>query len=404
MKNFFKKTLAFVMLFAMAAMCFVGCGEKKSDNELVIGVSGPLTGGASLYGNAVKNGMQIAVDEINAAGGVNGFTLKLVCEDDENTAEKAVSAYRTLKDAGMDVFLGAVTSGCTTAILPETIADNMFLLTPSGSDVDCINGANAFRVCFNDLAQGSASAQYIADNNLAKKVAVIYDSSTTYSTGIYQSFKAKAKELGKFEVFDTNTSFVDGASNFDAQLQSVKASGADLVFLPIYYENAALIIRAAQNILGDSVKFFGCDGLDGIVAQFSDKKGVTADAEMINGVMLLTPYVADAKDSISQKFTAKYEEKYGETPIQFAADGYDAVYAVVAAVKQAGVKPEDRLKASQLCEKLKVAMTQIKVDGATGLGMTWNDKGEPEKEPKAMYIDVTKDENGVYSAVYKATE
>ena len=143
MKNFFKKTLAFVMLFAMAAMCFVGCGEKKSDNELVIGVSGPLTGGASLYGNAVKNGMQIAVDEINAAGGVNGFTLKLVCEDDEDTAEKAVSAYRTLKDAGMDVFLGAVTSGCTTAILPETIADNMFLLTPSGSDVDCINGANA---------------------------------------------------------------------------------------------------------------------------------------------------------------------------------------------------------------------------------------------------------------------
>ena len=371
MKNFFKKTLAFVMLFAMAAMCFVGCGEKKSDNELVIGVSGPLTGGASLYGNAVKNGMQIAVDEINAAGGVNGFTLKLVCEDDENTAEKAVSAYRTLKDAGMDVFLGAVTSGCTTAILPETIDDNMFLLTPSGSDVDCINGANAFRVCFNDLAQGSASAQYIADNNLAKKVAVIYDSSTTYSTGIYQSFKAKAKELGKFEVFDTNTSFVDGASNFDAQLQSVKASGADLVFLPIYYENAALIIRAAQNILGDGVKFFGCDGLDGIVAQFSDKNGVTAD---------------------------------GETPIQFAADGYDAVYAVVAAVKQAGVKPEDGLKASQLCEKLKVAMTQIKVDGATGLGMTWNDKGEPEKEPKAMYIDVTKDENGVYSAVYKAAE
>lgn len=404
MKNFFKKTLAFVMLVAMVAMCFAGCGEKKSDNELVLGVSGPLTGGAALYGNAVKDGMQIAVDEINEAGGVNGFTLKLVVEDDENNAEKAVSAYRELKDNGMDVFLGAVTSGCTTAILPETIADNMFLLTPSGSDVDCISGANAFRICFNDLAQGSASAQYIADNNLAKKVAVIYDSSTTYSTGIYQSFKAKAKELGKFEVFDTNTSFVDGASNFDAQLQSVKASGADLVFLPIYYENAALIIRAAQNILGDGVKFFGCDGLDGIVAQFSDKNGVTSDAEMLQGVMLLTPYVADAKDSISQKFTAKYEEKYGETPIQFAADGYDAVYAVVAAIEKAGVKPEDNLSVSKLCDKLKVAMTQITVDGATGLGMTWDAQGEPNKAPKAMYIDVTVDANGVYSAVYKAAE
>lgn len=392
------------MLFAMTATCFIGCGEKKNENELVLGLSGPLTGSASLYGNAVKNGMEIAVDEINEAGGVNGFTLVLKTADDENKAEKAVSAYRSLKDEGMDVFIGAVTSGCTTAILPETIADNMFLLTPSGSDVDCINGDNAFRVCFNDLAQGSASAQYIADNNLATKVAVIYDSSTTYSTGIYQSFKAKANELGKFEVYDTNTSFVDGDSSFDAQLQSVKASGADLVFLPIYYENAALIIRAAQNILPEGVKYFGCDGLDGIVAQFSDKSGVTADAEMINGVMLLTPYVADDKGSISQKFTEKYEEKFGETPIQFAADGYDAVYAVVAAVKQADVKPEDGLSSSALCDKLKVAMTQISVDGATGLGMTWDSKGEPDKAPKAMYIDVTKDESGVYSAVYKSAE
>ena len=382
-----KKILALIMAVAMIA-CLAACGPtEKPDTpnddqtvtggELVIGGIGPLTGGAAVYGQAVQNGAKLAVDEINAAGGVNGMTLKLVFEDDEHNPEKAVNAYNTLMDADMQLLIGTVTSTPCTAVAAESVKDNIFQLTPSGSAVECVKNANAFRVCFSDPNQGAASAEYIFENKLASKVAAIYDSSDIYSSGIYETFAAKANELG-LEIVATEAFTADSKTDFSVQINKIKESGAELVFLPIYYQEAALILTQAESVLED-MQYFGCDGLDGVIGQLGDNVAIS------EGVMLLTPFAADAADEKTQKFTAAYKAAYnGETPIQFAADGYDAVYIVKAALEKAEIK-DASIKASDLCDALVKAMTEIEVDGVTG-NMTWDASGEPTKDPKAMKI------------------
>ncbi len=379
-----KKILALSLAAIMAVAGLTGCGEKEESDTLVIGGIGPVTGAAATYGQAVKNGAQLAVDEINEAGGVNGMKLKFLFEDDEHDAEKSVNAYNTLKDKGMQVLMGTVTSTPCTAVASETYADNMFQLTPSGSSVDCLKYDNAFRVCFSDPNQGIASAQYIADNNLATKVAVIYNNSDVYSTGIYEKFvtEAQAKNL---QIVATETFTDDTATDFTVQLQKVKDSGAELLFLPIYYEAAALILTQADKVNLD-VEFFGCDGLDGVIQQLGDNSAIA------DGVMLLTPFAADAQDPKTVAFTASYKAAYkDEIPTQFAADAYDAIYIIKAALEKAEVK-DANIDASELCDLLKKAMVEIEVDGVTGK-MTWSADGEPTKTPKAMYI-----ENGAYKA------
>lgn len=261
----------------------------------------------------------------------------------------------------------------------------MFQITPSGSAVDCVANDNAFRICFNDPNQGIASAQYIAQNDVAKKVAVIYDSSDVYSSGIFDKFVAEAEEQG-LEIVAKEAFTSDAKTDFSVQLQKVKESGAELVFLPIYYQEAALILAQADKAGIDNVKWFGCDGLDGIINQLGD------DAALAEGVMLLTPFAADAEDDLTQNFVKAYKEKYGVIPNQFAADAYDAAYAIKAAVEQAEVK-DGTISTSDLCEKLKAAMLKITVDGVTG-SMTWTADGEPTKDPKAMVI-----KDGAYSAL-----
>lgn len=383
-----KKRLLCGALAAMMAMtAFTGCGGKAEGkkDELVIGGMGPLTGETAIYGTAVKNGAQLAVNEINEAGGVNGMKLKLVFQDDENDAEKAGNAYNTIKDKGAKLIVGATTSGCTVVAADKAKEDNMFLITPSGSSVDCVKHDNAFRVCFNDPNQGTASAQYISDNELGKKVAVIYDSSDVYSSGIYEKFVAEAKNL-QLEVVTEQAFTKDTNQDFSVQIQKVQESGADLLFLPIYYEQAAKILSQADKA-GLDVTYFGCDGLDGIIKQL-DK-----DVALAEGVILLTPFAADSKDEASQKFVAAYKSAYNdEIPNQFAADAYDAVYIVKAALEESAVN-DGTIAISDLCEKLKTAMTEIKVDGVTG-EMTWTADGEPSKEPKAMII-----KDGAYAAL-----
>ena len=386
MKKGFMKKFAVVSMALMMTAAMAGCGggdKTEGSNEFVIGGIGPTTGAAATYGEAVKNGAELAVKEINEAGGINGYQVRFEWQDDEHDAEKSVNAYNTLKDKGMQILMGTVTSGPCTAVVAKTAEDNMFQLTPSGSAVESIQGDHAFRVCFSDPNQGIASADYLAEKFAGKKVAAIYNSSDVYSSGIFEKFSAEAQTKG-VDVVTAQAFTKDSAQDFTVQLQKVKESKADIVFLPIYYQEAALILTQADK-MGLDVTWFGCDGLDGVIQQLG------SDASLAEGVMLLTPFVADAEDEKTQTFTKAYKEAYNDlVPTQFAADAYDAIYVIKAAIEKANATPD--MSVSDLCEALKPAMTEIQVEGVTGT-MTWSSDGEPTKTPKAMVI-----KDGTYTA------
>jgi branched-chain amino acid transport system substrate-binding protein len=339
-----------------------------------IGMIGPLTGGAAAYGLGVRNAAELAINEINAAGGINGYQVEYNAQDDEHDPEKSVNAYNTLKDWGVQFVVGSVTSKPCIAVAAETYADNMFQITPSGSAVECIAEDNAFRVCFSDPDQGKASAQYIAENNLATKIGIIYDSSTEYSTGILESFLAEAKEQG-LEVVAEEAFTADNATDFSVQINSLKEAGAELMFMPFYYTEASTVLKQCADIDYAPI-FFGVDGMDGILSVEN------FDTSLAEGVMLLTPFSADEDSSVD--FVKAYQDAYGEVPNQFAADSYDAIYAIKAAVEHANITPD--MDTSDICDAMKVAMTEITIDGLTGTNMTWNATGEPEKAPKAAMI------------------
>lgn len=393
-----KRILAMSAAAAVAVSCFAGCssnaatsGEGNANGTgktIVIGGSGPLTGSAAQYGVGVKNAIELAVKEINAAGGVNGNTLKLVFEDDEaDPGDKAVNAYNTLKDQGMQIFLGTVTTGSCLAVIDKSKADNIFQFTPSASAQDVIANDNCFQICFTDPNQGKASADYIADNKVATKVGVIYDSSDAYSSGIYNAFKKEAQAKG-LELVSEQSFTKDSKTDFSAQIADCKNKGAELVFLPIYYQEASLILTQSKNV-GYAPKFFGCDGLDGITSIEN------FDTALAEGVMLLTPFAADSKDQATQDFVKAYKEAYNnETPNQFAADAYDGVKILAKLIETQNITGD--MSASDICEKLKAGITasDFSFDGLTGTGMTWTAGGEVSKAPKAVVI-----KDGNYSAL-----
>ena len=378
-----KRAAALLMVSTLAVTSLAACGSKKENSgssdadTFKIGGIGPTTGDAAVYGIAVKNGAQLAVDEINEAGGINGKKIEYKFEDDQADAEKSVNAYNTLKDWGMQILVGSVTSTACTAVVEETHTDNMFQLTPSATALESIQYDNAFRMCFSDPSQGVASADYIVDNKIAEKVAVIYNSSDVYSSGIYQKFAEEAKTKG-LEIVAAEAFTADNKTDFSVQLQKAKASGADLVFLPIYYQEASLILAQAQK-MGYTPKYFGCDGMDGLLAL----EGF--DTALAEGVMFLTPFTPDAEDDATQKFVSAYKEKFGETPIQFAADAYDCVYAIKEAAEKAKITPD--MSISDLCDAMKAAMTEITIDGLTGKQITWAADGEPSKEATVVIVE-----------------
>lgn len=345
-----------------------------------LGGTGPLTGGAAIYGNAAKNGAQIAVDEINAAGGPIKFELKY--EDDTHDAEKAVNAYNVLKDWGMQLSLGSVTSKPCEATAAENFADRIFALTPSASSVAVtMDKDNVFQMCFVDPNQGSASARYIAEKNLGSKIAVIWKNDDVYSKGIHDTFIEEAPAHKLTVVSDTT--FADGNdTDFSVQLSEARQAGADLVFLPMYYQHASLILAQAAG-MGYAPKWFGVDGMDGILTMEGFN---TALAE---GVMLLTPFSADSKDPRSQAFVAEYQKRFGEIPNQFAADAYDCVYAYAQALTDAKATPD--MSAEKLNDLMIRQFTTMTFNGITGTHMTWSSKGAVSKDPKGMVI-----KNGVY--------
>ena len=389
-----KKFISVMLVAAMAVTALTGCGSnsgsssKKDADKYYIGGIGPTTGATAIYGTAVKNGAQIAVDEINAAGGINGKQIEYRFEDDQNDAEKSVNAYNTLKDWGMQMLVGTTTTAPCIAVAGKTASDNMFQITPSASAPDVLSSGNGniFQVCFTDPNQGIASAQYIAENKLAKKIGIIYDSSDVYSSGIEGKFEAEAKDKG-LQIVSKAAFTADSKTDFGTQLQKAKDAGADLLFLPIYYQEASIILKQADT-MGYKPKFFGVDGMDGILTVEN------FDTKLAEDVMLLTPFAADAKDKTVQNFVKTYKEKYKDTPNQFAADSYDAVYALKAAIEES--KATTDMSASDMCDALKGAMTKIKMQGLTGGkdGLTWNESGEVTKSPKAVII-----KNGAYKAM-----
>ena len=382
-----KKFLAFTMAAAMTLSLAACAGGSSSGSNtsadgsgsaaFKLGGTGPLTGDASIYGLAAQRGAQIAVDEINAEGGAIQFELKY--EDDVNDPEKAVNAYNALKEWGMQISLGSVTTQPGIATSSYNFADSIFALTPSASSPDVISGKdNVYQMCFSDPNQGTASAKYISEQKLGEKVFIIWKSDDNYSTGIKDKFVAEAETLG-LNVVGNATFTADSKNDFTVQLTQAKQAGADLLFLPIYYDAASLILTQA-NAMGYAPKFFGVDGMDGILTQ------ANFDTSLAEGVMLLTPFNADDEDEATQHFVKAYQEKYNETPIQFAADAYDCVYAYKQALETAGCTPD--MSAADINAKLKETFPTITFTGLTGdgAGITWDSTGAVSKSPKGMVI------------------
>lgn len=369
-----RKILSVMMALALI---FAFTVSAQAEGSIKIGMSGPLTGPAASYGISVKQGETIAVEEINALGGIQ---LELNCQDDEHDPEKAVNAYNVLLDWGAQMIAGTVTTSPCLAVGAEAFNDRVFMLTPSASSTDVIKDKdNIYQICFTDPAQGAASAQYVYNKSLATKVAVIYNNADAYSTGIYQTFEAKAKELG-LQVVSVST-FTDDTTDFSVQVTNAKEAGAELVFLPIYYTPASMILRQSNSMEYKPI-FFGVDGMDGIL----NIEGF--DKSLAEGVLLLTPFSADAKDDLTVNFVTKYEAAYNATPDQFAADGYDAIYALYAAIQASGITSETPVE--EACDLLINAFKTLEVNGVTG-AMTWSETGEVTKTPTAVKI-----ENGVY--------
>ena len=365
-----------------------GTGNGELTGTLNMGMIGPMTGGAAIYGMNVANAAKIAVDEINALN--TGFSIKLNCQDDEHDAEKSVNAYNNLKDWGVQMIVGCVTTTPCTAVAQEAYSDRLFMLTPSASGTSVTQGNdNVFQLCFSDPNQGSASAQYIADKKMATKIAIIYNNGDAYSTGIYQTFSAKAAELG-LNIVSVTTFASDDNADFSVQIKDAQDNGADLVFLPIYYTPASLILQQASTV-GYKPTFFGVDGMDGILTLDG------FDTSLAEGVILLTPFSADAKDERTVNFVSAYKKLHGEIPNQFGADAYDSVYVIFEALKKYaaanGGLDVTGLGNKELCDILISVFTSgsFSVDGLTGEAMSWNAVGEVNKAPKGMVI-----QNGAY--------
>ena len=385
------KKLLVVLLSIMCLFSLTACGGSNDDGEVVaadtvtikIGCSGPLTGGAAVYGIAVKNAIELAVEEINASDSKIKFEFKM--EDDMADGEKAVTAYNTLYDWGMQASLFTVTSGSGAAVASMYDEDKIFAITPSGSATDLVytsskNFAGNFQMCFTDPNQGVASADYMAENFADKKIAVIYKNDDVYSNGIYEKFTAEADVKG-LDVVYVGAFDDSSATDFNTQLTAANAAGADLVYLPIYYQPASLILTQA-NAMGYAPTFFGVDGMDGILAL----EGF--DTSLAEGVYLLTPFAADATDDLTVHFVTEFKSKYNDTPNQFAADAYDCVYAIKQALENIGV---ENIDADNLYDALVAQFTSMSFDGLTGESMTWATNGEVSKAPKAVIIT-----DGVY--------
>ena len=382
MKKITKRMITFLMVMTMlVSLCSVCASAAEEEGTFKIGGIGPLTGDAAIYGNAAMTGAQIAVDEINALGGIQ---FEFRAEDDVSVAETSVNAYNTLKDWGAQVIVGPVTTGPAISVSAEAYNDRIFALTPSASSADVTAGKdNMFQMCFTDPNQGLSSADYMAENMPDAQIAIIYRNDDAYSQGIRDSFAAEAEAKGLTIVYE-GTFTQDTQTDFSVQVAAAQDAGADTVFLPIYYTPASVILTQA-NAIGYEPTFFGVDGMDGILTV----EGF--DASLAEGVMLLTPFSATLTDDLTVNFVTEYEDRMGDTPNQFAADGYDCVYAIYNAIQAAGITAD--MGNDEICDALIAEFTSedFSFTGLTGQDMTWSENGEVAKAPMAFVI-----KDGVY--------
>ena len=382
----FRKLVAMFAVLAMVTALMAGCGgssdsgsdSAESEEVLHLGGIGPITGPAALYGVAVENGAKLAVDEINAAN-PDGLQLSFDMQDDEHDAEKSVNAYNKLLDDGMQVLIGTVTTAPCTAVAAEAFEDRVFALTPSASGASVVDGNdNVFQMCFQDPQMGHDAAEYIMENYPDAKVGIIYNNSDNYSTGIYEMFKKTYEDAGK-TIVATEAFASDDNADFTAQLNSMKDAEADMLFLPIYYTPASNIMTQADK-MGYEATYFGVDGMDGILGL----EGF--DTALAEGTLLLCPFSAASEDEATQKFVKAYEDAYGETPIQFAADAYDCVYAVYEAFQTTDCSASD--DAATICEALIKAFVEdgFSYSGLTGEDMQWEAGGAVNKAPRIFEI------------------
>ena len=377
MKNW-KKVLSLTAAVAMTATMMPVSVFAAEDETFKIGVIGPMTGDYAQYGLGVYHAAQVAAEEINANGGFNRYNVEILdAGDDQGDPEKAVNAYNDLLDKGMQMLCGTVTSGSCIAVGAEA-AESTFLFTPSGTALDCITaGSNEFRMCFTDPAQGTKSAEFIGEHKLATKVAVLYDSMADYNSGVHDAFVAAAEENG-LEVVADEAYTTDNNTDYSVQLKKIKDSGAELLFLPNYYSDNALILQQAHDAGMDDIKKFGVDGMDGIL-------GVeNFDTSLAEGVMLLTPFSVTSEDEKSKAFVEAYEAaNKNEVPNQFAADAYDVLFAMQLAANDAAITPD--MSNEDISAAMSASMLNIELDGLTGKAK-WSEDGECDKEPKAFEI------------------
>lgn len=365
-----KKMLAMLLAVAMLMTAGFACADT-----IKLGSIGPLTGPYAAYGNGVADAITLAVDDLNAMN--LGVTFELLSEDDQGDGEQALNAYSKEMDQGMQILLGTVTSGACAAVAAQAYDERVFMLTPSASSPTVNEGRdNVYQVCFIDPNQGSASAQFIYDHQLGQNIAVIYNNGSDYSTGIYQSFVARAAELG-LNIVSTTTFSDDSNADFSVQLSDAKNKGADFVFIPIYYTPASAILQQAA-AMDYAPVFFGVDGLDGLLAI----EGF--DTALAEGVYMLTPFDAEATDEATVSFVTRYKERFGTVPNQFAADAYDAAMIFAQAVQELGITAET--KPEDICEMMIPYMQQTTYSGLTGSNMTWNAAGQVTKGVTAVII------------------
>ena len=365
------KILALALSLVLCLGLLVGCGGETNyaaDNEqYVIGLSGPLSGGASVYGIAVANSAQMAVDEINAAGGLNGVEFKLIALDDVHDATKVEANYASMYEDGMQVSLGCVTSNPCLEFCALSEEDNVFFLTPSASNDDVVAGDNAYQMCFADANQGEAAANYVNSLGL-DKVGIFYKSDDSYSKGIYDTFKAALDK----NIETVEASFMGDATDFTQQVATLK--DCKFIFMPIYYDPASLFMMKAKGHVADDAVYYGCDGFDGI--ESADGFNI---AEIPQEVSMLSHFNSKAESGKAKEFIDKYTQKFGaDTLNQFGASAYDCVYAIYGAMKAAiddGKEIPVNISASDLCDILTEQFDggYTYTNGVTGDEITWDD-------------------------------
>jgi len=374
MKAMFKKAAAFLMTTVMLAG-LVSCGGANytaENTEYVIGFSGPLTGGAAVYGVAVQNAAQMAVEEINAAGGLNGVMFKLLATDDTHDATKVATNYANMLESGMQVSLGTVTTAPGMEFTKLSAEDNVFFLTPSASGDKIPSEPNGFQMCFADGNQGKVAADYVNSTGLTK-IGVFYKSDDPYSNGIYKQFKENLNS----SIETVEAVFTGDAQDFSAQISALK--DCSFIFMPIYYQPASVFMTQAKSIIAPKAVYYGCDGFDGLAGQFEDFSVIPQEVSM------LSHFDSNASEGAAADFIKKYTEKYGaDTLNQFGASAYDCVYAIYNAMKaaiDAGKTIDVTISASDLCEILKEQFTgDFSYSGVTGTNITWEDNGYVSKE------------------------